>query len=78
MDYQLFLAWLKNDKRMGIRSAHDVVSRLKRVVNMLDADGIDETTVSKIEDSSEFTDCSMFIKSQLRRSIKLYLEFYEH
>ena len=75
MDYQLFLAWLENDRHMASRSARDVVSRLKRAVNILNESAIDASAVSKLENAPEFANCSMFIKSQLRRSITLYLEF---
>lgn len=75
MDYQDFLAWLENDRHMASRSARDVVSRLKRVMNMLQGYPIDALSISKLEDENEFAKCSMFIKSQLRRSIKLYLEY---
>lgn len=75
MDYQEFLAWLERDKNMGARSARDVVSRLRRVVIMLGTDALDDTSVLKLNDVATFDECSMFIKSQLRRSVNLYLEY---
>lgn len=75
MDYQMFLDWLVNERKMNTRSARDVVSRLKRVVNMLGSDNIDENTITILNGIEVFDNCSMFIKSQLRRSVSLYLEY---
>lgn len=75
MDYQEFLAWLEGEKKMGTRSARDVVSRLKRVVGMLGTDVLDDASVLKLNEVDAFDECSMYIKSQLRRSINLYLEY---
>lgn len=75
MDYQEFLAWLEGEKKMGTRSARDVVSRLKRVVGMLGTDVLDDASVLKLNEVDAFDECSMYIKSQLRRSVNLYLEY---
>lgn len=75
MDYQRFLTWLECEKKMGTRSARDVVSRLKRVVSMLGTDVLDDASVLKLNEVDTFDECSMYIKSQLRRSINLYLEY---
>jgi hypothetical protein len=75
MDYQGFTTWLLTKKCMSQRSAKDVVSRLKRVMNMAGADHISEETMLQLNQSVGFQTCSMFIKSQLRRSVVLYNEF---
>lgn len=75
MDYQEFLVWLEDEKKMGTRSARDVVSRLKRVVGMLGTDVLDDASVLKLNELDAFDECSMYIKSQLRRSVNLYLEY---
>lgn len=75
MNYQEFLLWLVNERKMALRSAKDVVSRLKRVTNILGTDVIDDATSTNLSNSDEFKQYSMFIKSQLRRSIALYLEY---
>ena len=75
MDYQEFLTWLETERKMSTRSARDVVSRLRRVVGLLGSDSIDSTSISKLNDITAFDECSMFIKSQLRRSVHLYLEY---
>ena len=75
MNYQEFLAWLETERQMSKRSAKDVVSRLKRVVGLLGSDTLDSTSVSKLNEVTAFDECTMFIKSQLRRSVALYLEY---
>lgn len=75
MNYQEFLVWLETERKMSKRSAKDVVSRLKRVVGLLGSDTLDSTSVSKLNEVAAFDECTMFIKSQLRRSITLYLEY---
>lgn len=75
MSYQEFLIWLETERKMNTRSARDVVSRLKRVAGMLDSNDFDSMSVSKLNEIAEFNKCSMFIKSQLRRSVNLYLEY---
>ena len=75
MNYQEFLAWLETERKMSKRSAKDVVSRLKRVVGLLGSDTLDSTSVSKLNEVAAFDECTMFIKSQLRRSVALYLEY---
>jgi len=75
MNYQEFLVWLETERKMSKRSAKDVVSRLKRVVGLLGSDTLDSTSVSKLNEVAAFDECTMFIKSQLRRSVTLYLEY---
>jgi hypothetical protein len=75
MEYQEFLTWLENERAMSNRSERDVVSRLRRVVNLLGEEVIDEASVEKLNENSTFDDFSMYIKSQLRRSVKLYMEY---
>ena len=75
MDYQEFLVWLETERKMSKRAAKDVVSRLKRVIGLMSCDALDSSSISKLNAIAEFDACSMFIKSQLRRSVALYLEF---
>lgn len=75
MNYQDFVTWLETERNMSARSARDVASRLRRVVGFLGSDAIDGTAVSKLNGVAAFDECSMFIKSQLRRSVNLYLEY---
>lgn len=75
MDFDNFFDWLMNEKKLSKRSAKDVVSRLRRALAMVETEIIDETSLTKLNSSQRFDECSMFIKSQLRRSITLYNEF---
>ena len=67
--------WLVEEKKMSIRSAKDVLSRCGRICRMLDIDAIDENTFDQLIESDNYNECSMFIKSQLKRTVTLYSEF---
>lgn len=69
------LEWLINAKNMSIRSAKDVISRCGRVCRMLNIDSIGSDTLEVLQSNSEFEESSMFIKSQLKRAVALYIEF---
>ena len=75
MDYQGFCQWLKNDKNMTERSARDVVSRCKRIQKITGIDALENCTESRLIGCEDFSACSMFIKSQLKRALFLYDEF---
>lgn len=75
MDSEKLLEWLVNEKKMGVRSAKDVLSRCGRVYRMLGVDFIDGNTLESLLKNEDFMACSMFIKSQLKRAVSLYLEF---
>ena len=70
-----FLEWLKTEKSMSVRSAKDVVSRCGRVIRMLGTEEINSDTGYLLVENEGFLSSSMFIKSQLKRAISLYLEF---
>jgi DNA (cytosine-5)-methyltransferase 1 len=69
--------WVSEKYKMGDKSARDVVSRLKRVTKYVDVDLpiTDEELIFKLEITEEFKNLSMTVKSQLKRSIKLYREY---
>ena len=67
--------WLIEEKKMTIRSAKDVLSRCGRICRMLDIDTIDENTFNQLIESEKYKECSMFIKSQLKRTVVLHSEF---
>ena len=75
MNYEGFFTWLNTERNMSERSAKDTVSRLKRVLRIVGEDSVSNTTVKTLNDADEFAALSMFIKSQLRRSVTLYQEF---
>ena len=67
--------WLENEKGLSHKVSHDVNSRLKRVYQILSTDDIDDKTISLLETNEHFRSLSMTVKSQLRRSVRLYLEY---
>lgn len=75
MDSTRLLEWLMTEKKMSIRSAKDVLSRCGRVYRMLGVDTLDNDTIESLQQNDEFKSSSMFIKSQLKRTVTLCLEF---
>lgn len=75
MDFAKLLEWLMNNKKMSKRSAKDVISRCGRVYRMLGINILDNDTMGKLQQCEEFKESSMFIKSQLKRTVTLCLEF---
>ena len=67
--------WLVEEKMMSVRSAKDVLSRSGRICRMLDIETIDDNTFNRLIESDKYYECSMFIKSQLKRTVTLYSEF---
>ncbi len=70
-----FKNWLCEKKIYTERSARDVCSRLKRVYLLLDKENVDENTIYSLESNNEFKGLSMSVRSQLRKSVKLFLEY---
>ena len=75
MDHNGFYEWLLTEKKMSKRSAKDVLSRCKRVCNLLSIDEISEDSLTQLTLAVKFNDKSMFIKSQLKRAVSLWLEY---
>ena len=75
MNYDVFLEWLLVEKKMSRRAAKDVVSRCKRICNMLNISAIEVSTIESLNLSEEFLEKSMFVKSQLRRACTLWVEY---
>lgn len=72
---QEFEKWLYENQLLKLRSSRDVCSRLKRVMNILNLEEINEQTIQKLNTNDEFNTFSVSVKSQLRRAVKLYLKF---
>ena len=74
MDFQ---TWLQNTKSLTKNSATDVVSRIKRAKKIMDIDvPIDiETLLFHFTGKPTFKALTITVKSQLKRAIKLYMEF---
>ena len=76
MNHQSFHIWLTKEKNMQERSASDVVSRLNRATVMLGGKDINKDAVQLLNQVPNFCRCTMSIKSQLRRAVILYMEYY--
>lgn len=75
MDTQNLLVWLMEEKKMSKRAAKDVLSRCGRVYRILEIDQLDNNSLMKLQETHEFQESSMFVKSQLKRTVTLCLEF---
>jgi DNA (cytosine-5)-methyltransferase 1 len=76
-EYADFREWLQNTKSLTKDSAADVVSRIKRAKNIMDLDvPVDiETLLFHFIGKPAFKSLTITVRSQLKRSIKLYREF---
>lgn len=70
-----FLKWLVIKKNFTTKSAHDVQSRLKRVQTITHNQGIVENTIVILEKEPDFQCLTVSVKSQLRRTVRLYLQY---
>ncbi len=70
-----FNEWLEKEKGFSLRASHDAMSRLKRVQKLLETNEITAKSLDKLEKVAEFKTLSMSVKSQLRRTIRLYNEY---
>lgn len=75
MDYNLFCQWLKENKKLTERSAKDVISRCKRIQRATKTDSLSNCTLHLLTQCEEYSDYSLYIKSQLKRALVLYNEF---
>lgn len=72
-----FKRWLIKAKGLSEKSSRDVVSRLKRVqrIHSFKSGDKENKILNALAECDEFNNLSMFIRSQLRRSVRLYKEF---
>lgn len=75
MNYLDFYHWLVQEKQLGSRSAKDVISRCKRISRMLNTDVLNHSTATCLVQNEQYIDCSIYIKSQLKRALSLAIEF---
>lgn len=75
MDYSDFFSWLVSKNGMSERSARDVISRSRRVISIVKQNEINNNTMKLLTASTEFANCSISIKSQLKRAVTLYMTF---
>jgi len=76
-DLENFRNWLTLTKKLNSRSSKDVVSRLKRVNKICTINEVSSPAeyFSKLADVGAFNVLTVFVRSQLRRSYKLYYEY---
>lgn len=72
-----FRRWLERGEGLSQRSAADVVSRVKRALTFADimAPLSDNELVFRLQECSAFRECSLSVRSQLKRAARLYREF---
>lgn len=77
MDTRDFRDWLNRRDTLSGRSVSDVVSRLNRLAGLVDIQKIkarSDLDVALIK-SSDFNDLTRTVRSQLKRSGQLWIEF---
>jgi DNA (cytosine-5)-methyltransferase 1 len=76
-EYISFRKWLIDTKSLTEDSANDVISRIKRAKSIMEIDiQIDiDTLLFHFTGKPAFKALTVTVKSQLKRSIKLYKEF---
>lgn len=73
-----FLVWIKNTQNMkNPKSINDIGCNLKRAQKILNETKIDALSLTTLESIDEFKKLSMFCKSHIRRSIRLYNKYIE-
>jgi hypothetical protein len=77
MKMDLFREWLEDRKGLKARSASDVVSRTRRVEKLIDIslEVPYEQIIESLIKNEEYKNFSPYVKSQVKRAIKLYKEF---
>lgn len=70
-----FVNWLIVKKNYTTKSAHDVQSRLKRVQTIVRNQDIVDNTIAFLEKEGDFQCLTVSVKSQLRRTVRLYLQY---
>ncbi len=70
-----FAAWLTANKNLTRRSALDVVSRCRRLAQMLDLDDLTAFTEDHLAKCRAFAKLAPTVKSQLKRAARLLLEY---
>lgn len=73
MELEQFKIWLKTTKKLGERSSKDVISRYKRASSFLGYEPYSDMDVEKLDNCPDFSLCSVNVKSQMRRAIRLFI-----
>lgn len=72
-----FMNWQQECKNISYKVSMDNASRIKRALSLLGTANITSCSLEELEINGSFKTLSVSVKSQIRRAIKLYLEFIE-
>lgn len=72
----VFINWLLEEKGISKKSAHDYASRLRRATQLLEKNELDVNALGELEKIDNFKTLSVSVKSQVRRTVRLYLEYH--
>jgi len=75
-NYEKFKKWLTENKPYTKATIGDMVSRLKRADSILPWFE-DEVYFFRLDKENKFQELSCSVKSQIRKSVRLYFEFIE-
>jgi hypothetical protein len=77
MNLDTFMSWLIDRNKMKAKSARDVLSRYKRAQKYIEDNNKTkiEETIFFMDQNDDFKKLSLFVRSQLRRAIKLHDDF---
>jgi len=70
-----FYDWLVNEKGLTHYAAKDVQSRCNRVCKLLGIEVINADSLLTLSSTKEFSEYSKFVKSQLKRAVRLFEEY---
>ena len=73
-DEKEFREWLAKNTTCSENALSDIVSRFKRATRIQPWDDA-ETYLFYLDKNDEFQKLSMFVKSQIRRAVRLYCDF---
>lgn len=71
--------WLVKEKGFGKKSSSDIVSRVKRALCEfeIETDDYVQNILYKLEQNKNFKLLSVSVRSQIKRAIKLYKEYFD-
>lgn len=74
---EAYKCWLLDEKRINARVVKDILSRTIRVSKIVDLTDHRPTNhiVLDLTNSDSFKECTMCVRSQLKRCVLLYREF---
>lgn len=76
MNYNEFKEWLIQKNKYTDASIKDIISRLRRANNILNFQK-EDIYLFRLNQCEEFQKASVSVKSQIRRSVRLYFQYLE-